>query len=115
MTHAKFTPGPWAVTNIGAGTPGHRPTIVNSDVLTRIVDGNPKYICDVRGPGFGWPASQETEANAHLIASAPDLLSALKLCRETLVLVSRDCPCDLAAAMQAARDAIAKAEGGGQP
>ena len=46
------------------------------------------------------------------IACAPDLLGALKLCRETLVLVSRDCPCDLATAMQAARAALEKAEGG---
>ena len=42
----------------------------------------------------------------------PDLLGALKICRETLVLVSRDCPCDLATAMQVARAALEKAEGG---
>ena len=58
MSDAKHTPGPWRV------APGF------SKARVEDADG----IC----VGFSWGRGEETEANASLIAAAPDLLAAIK-------------------------------------
>ena len=55
MTH---TPGPW--------------TVDDNYIMCRY-DGNGNYICRMLGRG------EETDANATLIAAAPDLLAACKV------------------------------------
>lgn len=82
----KHTPGPWAI---------------NCDLGIYAATGTQWAIASV---GFGWPHQpdrREAEANAHLIAAAPELLEAL----EYLVgLGGGDC-------LDMARAAIAKARG----
>lgn len=63
----KYTPGPWLVHDTIDGP------ILNTDVR----DAKLKWVARC-GPLFGRPHVAESEANARLIASAPDLLSALK-------------------------------------
>ena len=70
MRETKFTPGPWSEDSIGG-----------------VVHAGEMRVCDVRG--WGWltgqgglklspqEAEQIQDANAHLIAAAPDLYAAL--------------------------------------
>lgn len=88
MTH-KHTPGPWT------------PCPLPRDRLGRWLVTSP-------GAGTGKPVICErirTEANAKLIAAAPDLLTAL----EAVVAAARVSDTELALALDAARTAIAKA------
>jgi len=92
MTEFKGTPGPWyAIGDISKpNCPiGYRPVIVNETAFEQCEQGAvsvekleripAKYIADLRGPGRNWGIpSAETEANAKLIAAAPDLLAALQ-------------------------------------
>ena len=79
------TPGPWTV---GA----------RREILGQAFDQSAKYICDkVRG---GSP--EAADANARLIAAAPDLLAALKSLADIGERVTAD-------KIQVARAAIAKA------
>jgi hypothetical protein len=76
----KYTAGPWFI----KGKIGCRALICNSH-WARIGNWNPsesRCICDVRGPGNEYSPSEEAEANARLIAAAPDLLGALKTVEE---------------------------------
>lgn len=63
MSH---TPGPWATNPINA-------------VVDAFVDGKPLPVCKML-----WPteerSEEDTQANARLIAAAPDLLEALRNC-----------------------------------
>lgn len=86
MTKAKHTPGPW---NVAKTTFGQ--TIIDAPSIGEIV-------CRVEE----WSEKQD-EANARLIAAAPELLDALKL------VVQRCGPNSTDGAI--ARAAIAKAEG----
>lgn len=97
MTNA-HTPGPWYIDRTGEHY-GQRPYGIRAGErgLTR------RNI--VNWGGFAAPASPETEANARLIAAAPDLLEALTRLVET---ARPDCPAG-AVAFEAARAAIAKA------
>lgn len=85
----QHTPGPWAVSKIG----------------------NPyeQYIIHAEedSTGRNIAGSVEGRANAHLIAAAPELLEALKLCLETARFDSKRS----FRAVIAARNAIEKAEG----
>ena len=87
MSKAKHTPGPWEAGNLGI--PGRFPCVfIGPHLNYRDNSGNSFRACitinegptpeDVeRGSGFG--ATTETaEANARLIAAAPDLLKALE-------------------------------------
>lgn len=103
MSEFKGTPGPWyAIGSVAkSGQPlGYKPTIVNETafdqcehgaVLVEKLERMPcKFIADVRGPGKEWGIpSAETEANAKLIAAAPDLLS---ICEAAMRIVSLWCP-----------------------
>src|SRR5690606_57464 len=105
MSEMKHTPGPW--------TPMVRPPASFADhglrALAQVWGGwivaVPKRLVDRLG--------HDAEANARLIAAAPELLEALE---ELLTAVDKACGTAIpqgsfAAARQAARDAIAKATG----
>jgi hypothetical protein len=68
---AKHTPGPWTI-NRTSERHGQRPYGISAGKR----GPTPKNI--VNWGGMAAPASQESEANARLIASAPDLLEALR-------------------------------------
>lgn len=88
----KHTEGPWTIksskANLAAGAPTDNEIRCGNMVIVRL----------------GTFYTQEQEANARLIAAAPDLLEALRpLAKQDCE--SHDCP------LQQARAAIAKAEG----
>ena len=98
----KHTPGPWRV----AGRRTHGPSTGARDITQTVIT-----VPHSNGP---WEAigvrSQNEEADAHLIAAAPDMLEAL----EALYAASTDVrttTVDLGSAEEAARAAIAKAKG----
>jgi hypothetical protein len=96
---ADFTPGPWRI--VGGFT-----------VNTYRVEAKDGSICT---PCYGRPERGTDLANARLIAAAPDLLAALKEVSKWLA-AQRDFEFGNAtpeeyAAVESARDAIAKAEG----
>lgn len=94
---AKHTPGPWNV---------KKPNDVNINFWIEVRGGGYKsLICETTNClGHGGTS----EANARLIAAAPDLLAALKMisCAYLGAVVWRD-----GAFLEVARAAIAKAEG----
>lgn len=133
MSNAMHTPGPWTVTRSGSGEP--------DSLLARPDNGKP-YIehAHVDGPqrldprfkkgvavvylGDGWGpngdcdgALAEQEANAHLIAAAPDLLAAARIALNNACLIevrglSEIDQLALKAIADAASAAISKAKGG---
>jgi hypothetical protein len=102
----KHTPGPWTYLRMKLG-PKQKDRRCGF-VINGPDTGNPLpvRVCDLRVPagidGFG-----EGEANARLIAAAPELLAALQAVADYWA--GGDIPPDIDAAM---RDAIAKAQGG---
>ena len=101
---SKHTPGPWAVrehwSDDGAfevyPTRGGAPSYGQWSALAEV-------------PEYGKEDSPEAEANAHLIAAAPDLLEALQ---EIVNAADGDGWNQLDAGLKKARAAIAKATGG---
>jgi hypothetical protein len=79
---AKFTPGPWAITD----EYGH-PDAVTLRLRVATVCEVPSRvgICQVFASGVGAPREQQM-ANAHLITAAPDLLAA---CEAVLPILER--------------------------
>ena len=72
MTETRFTPGPWrAVTD-----PCHFDTL--SDVIGGDTRRSPAPVNQLHVGVGGYAGVQEQEANAHLIASAPELYEALQ-------------------------------------
>jgi hypothetical protein len=86
----KHTPGPWSLADRGDYN--------DLDAESRVVFGRGKRLAVVHHPG-----DQESEANCNLIATAPELLAALK---EIMATTEHD-----HLAWYAARAAIARAEG----
>lgn len=74
----QHTPGPWAVTTVGSCHGIHPAASDNErDDICRVAPHN-------YHPN-GWQAAKgEAEANARLIAAAPDLLAALEACLQRL-------------------------------
>jgi hypothetical protein len=68
QTAAKHTPGPWSYNQDEGGYHGH------------VISTGDYIICDLPDAGDG--AAPHTEANARLIAAAPDMLSLLKRLNE---------------------------------
>ncbi len=106
MSAAKHTSGPWCV------DPSDKTAVFKQFKLPRIVN---EKVCSVR---FSWMTQGEKEANARLIAAAPDLLEALKGMLSVYGITQADyefrgigsqVEVDLA---EQARAAIAKATGG---
>ena len=101
MSESKHTPGPWTVDWSDDG-----PLIYTGDLLIASVSGSTEHV-EVQGLD-----GETTEANAWLIAAAPDLLAALEriLARvETLNLFAEHG--EDAKVVEQARAAIAKAQG----
>lgn len=93
MSETKHTPGPWCLSD-------ESPMIIQDECKV-IVGSASTY------PNSGYfPGQKEAEANARLIAAAPELLEA---CEGLLGLAERDGW--LHVAVNAARAAIAKAKG----
>ncbi len=95
---SEHTPGPWRVFKGGV-----------SGRIIGIGELNGEGVCDC---GFGvWRGgSEEAEANARLIAAAPELLEALQKARNALDLVDDDSEFhDVQSAREMADAAIAKA------
>ena len=109
---AKHTPGPWTTDDID-----------QSDFY-RCVIGENKIVCRVRLKGFMGNNLEHAEANARLIAAAPELYDALRELLTDMVIAQgnmrkaakRDpawegCAEIIQPRVDAARAAIAKAEG----
>ena len=102
MSKATHTKGPW---HIGQGN--GEGSIFCESGRTRLESGETTLypVCDIVR---GWDEAED-EANAHLIAAAPDLLAAARLANEELLALgagSSGSP-----ALRALWQAIAKAEG----
>lgn len=92
----KHTPGPWIVLDGEITFEGE-----DSDVVIAIVND-----------GYKSPSVAESEANARLIAVAPDMLAALKECALQIAQThNRKLTSDEQIALDNARAAIAKATG----
>ena len=88
MSQVKHTPGPWKA------------------YPHDCCPGNWHWVAGL--PGLGKTEVHLAEANAHLIAAAPDLLAALETWVDVLCINGDDCPLEY---HQKARAAIAKARG----
>lgn len=103
MSGGKHTLGPWKVYRSPDGS-----TIIGIGVNR---PDDPDHGAGITDPRFGlWGSGTEREANARLIAAAPDLLAALK----TLCAAYEACNGEDHPAYKQARAAIAKAEGGAE-
>lgn len=108
MEKQQHTPGPWGWS--------HR-EIHSGDYSTQVYDANEKEIATIAW----YPVRQNNitttsrEANARLIAAAPDLLEALEMCTKAMASVLPDFNPYDQAAYDKARAAIAKATGGLKP
>lgn len=89
MTDTKFTPGPWIKE-------------LSSSIMGKLPDGTGLQVCSVGGTSFGgllddktqaqrteW-AREAAEANAHLIAAAPELYAALVEARRELASINAE-------------------------
>ena len=82
----KYTKGNWTVTTHPRARVKHgrykgKPCGVQQTVIRTDADTIKNHICDVSGfdlKGSGWTSRKEAIANANLIASAPEMLEALK-------------------------------------
>lgn len=82
MTQTAHTPGPWQQFDNGGCTSDTRHCygVEYSDVVWGPSGPGHGAIADCSP--HGQPATDETRANARLVAAAPDMLEALKLCLE---------------------------------
>jgi len=71
MSETKFTPGPWIQAGPSFGEPKMK--FANSVIPDRDDDEYPDDICEMPFPYY----DEEQEANAQLIAAAPELYDAL--------------------------------------
>ena len=109
MSDQKHTPAPWEVS---CGGHGSRSGVVIDEyfVLNRAVADDVAIAADIIDPATGMPS----EANARLIAAAPELLAALKMAESVYrhnVVVKKGEP---SSALDAMQRAIAKATGGAE-
>ena len=104
----KHTPGPWASNR----------SVFSSSATTEIHIGNPSHTCAVVYIDNLGKHKEEQEANARLIAAAPDMLAALSAYVAAINGLSRqqveECPFAVIDCVHAARAAIAKATGATQ-
>lgn len=97
---SEFTSGPWAVSKQKARRVTASGVVICNAVLRN--QGGPKHKAFLKD-------EHEAEANANLIAAAPDMYAALVALRPHIFIPAGDTA--FAEAMEAARDAIFKAEG----
>ena len=97
MSENKWTPGPWQLTDLG--------DYGDFDGLSRVILGDDMRFAAVHAGG---PNHEENDANARLIAAAPDMAEALRRIEEGCSFpednVQRAC-------RDVARAALAKARG----
>lgn len=79
MSASKHTPAPWEVSHGGHGSQSGL-VIDEYFVLNRAVADDVAIAADIIDPATGMPS----EANARLIAAAPEMLSALRSGRDVL-------------------------------
>jgi hypothetical protein len=120
MSETKHTPGPWGYV---PSNENHGPYVVNEwgagDICDCYSMTNPDAL-SVRNGGVSKPVhfqNEEADANARLIAAAPDLLEALKAAKEVVDVTegmasSRSDDDFVWAAQKLIDAAIAKATGG---
>jgi hypothetical protein len=107
VSDAKHTPGPWGVYDHESS---HYPGIESKCGLSVVVWGERGEFCGVRGRN-----AAEKNANARLIAAAPDLLEALQeLATLPIARNYPEGPCLHRDDMEMVKKAIAKAKGGDQ-
>jgi hypothetical protein len=106
---SKHTPGPWTVYEFktkdtdSGGAETHIMCYANDD------GEEGASLANVNRWTYGDdPPTEESAANAHLIAAAPDLLAALRRLVEVNDMSCTPCKADI----RAAREAITKAKGG---
>ncbi len=87
------TPGPW-----------HHDTHTQNVVATVTPEDGGDIICTEPSEGGDSPSRRRWDANARLIAAAPDLLAALEECTELMETIHKS-------AISRARAAIAKSRG----
>lgn len=99
MSDRKHTPGPWRVCE-------------ENESATTVIGGR---WCDRIAEVFHWDGSsrEESDANALLVAAAPELLSALQIMLHEFVELPEMAHTERAQAAKLARQAIAKAQGKG--
>ena len=102
---SKFTPGLWSVGSAGASYNGKVLELTEYYVLNRSVMDDVAICADIIDPETDMPSLE----NANLIAAAPDLLEALKLCYDHCRLYHPDIETNNVG--ESVRAAIAKAEG----
>jgi hypothetical protein len=80
MSEAKFTKGPWVCKELPyfSGSPFREYEINRPDGWTRIA----KVIVSVSSLADDYAPARDLEANAHLIAAAPELYEALQIARD---------------------------------
>jgi len=106
MSRATHTPGPWAVER-PYGEPGMYVAAPSSALVCKLYPVDGRYVAD---------QLESVEANARLIAAAPELLAALRGLFEHCAMVHKQWgegsnAREAEAAEDAARAALAKAEG----
>ena len=109
-TNAKHTTGPWTLDLLAGLNNMLDPTRPQG---APIMAGD-KIVCTIPLPTDSGIDGYEQTANAHLIAAAPALLSALNACLGDLADIVRAEGGDESPAMIQARAALAQAEGGAQ-
>lgn len=102
-TICAHTPGPWKAVN----TEEHN----TRESKTMVIGGDSIVVASVYNPFTRKFSAREVAANAHLISSAPDLLSALEDCVESLSRLPDTDGAYRVTCLQQARAAIAKAKG----
>lgn len=106
MPETKHTPGPWEVFQPEANDPHKGIDAANNTTIIRYGDFEG---CNV---GVQGATQEERDANAHLIASAPELYDALDLLIKDLEMRARDGVVDCShGRYMAALMALAKARG----
>lgn len=105
MTTTNHTPGPWAIETVKR-TIGDSKETYDSLCVTFASPLRAKLICEL-----GADTLPDNPQNAHLIAAAPDLLSALRFLLADYVAINGETLTGSSVPADMARDAIAKAEG----
>jgi hypothetical protein len=105
MNTANHTPGPWAIETVKR-TIGDSKETYDSLCVTFASPLRAKLICEL-----GADTLPDNPQNAHLIASAPDLLSALRFLLADYIAIQGDELTGSSVPLEMARAALAKARG----
>jgi hypothetical protein len=104
MSESKHTPGPWEVIGLDIASKHGLGDTKRRWIIAEVAEG-------AGGPGFPENQADPAQANAHLIAAAPDMLEAAERLVQELDAIRPDAMDEDLDAMPALRRAIAKAKG----